>query len=131
MELGLIMHGSRGRNALGKMTDLFMWLKFLNQILKSKWRSSIILPYKHIDYVIHCLKVFIIFTYLTQQFSMEIFFATQGTLGILGCESWWVLLASSGQRPGLLLTFHIVQDRPHNRVIPAKMSLVVRLTISD
>lgn len=34
MELSLIMHGSRGRNASGKMTDLFMWLKFLNQLKK-------------------------------------------------------------------------------------------------
>lgn len=60
MELSLIVHGSRGRNALGKVTNLFMWLKFL----KNKWRSRIILC-KHVDYMVHHLKVFMILTYLT------------------------------------------------------------------
>lgn len=95
MELSLIVHGSRGRNALGKVTNLFMWLKFLNQILKNKWRSRIILC-KHVDYMVHHLKVFIILTYLTQQFLMEGDFATQGTSGIL--------LSELGDAPGIQWT---------------------------
>lgn len=59
---------------------------------------------------------------------MEGDFAPKGHLAFC-CQSWGMLLASSGQRPGTLLTSHNAQDRPRNRVILAKMSLVLRLTM--
>lgn len=36
-----ILRGFRGKNALGKMANLFVWLKVLNQSLESKWRIVI------------------------------------------------------------------------------------------